>query len=392
MGGVESVLGHYTRLLTAAGHQVRIIAGRGHQVDDAVEFVSVPLIDSLHPDILAAKQKLDCGQIPPHFSDLVAQLYAELHQATAVTDVLIAHNVASLHKNLALTAALRQLCAQPNAPRLILWHHDLAWTTPRYQPELHPGWPWDLLRQDWTEVQPKHVVVSELRRRELADLLHLHPETIAVIPSGIDVTTFLKLETETTVLYHRLQLNRANPFFLLPVRITRRKNIELAIEVVAALRDTFPQVQLLVTGPPGPHNPTNQVYFEALKNRRDSLGLATAVHFLAESVAHYLPDPVIADFYRLADALLFPSREEGFGIPMLEAGLTGLPIFCTDIPPFHEIAGPYATYFSPSAETAVVAQQIATTLQNHTGYQLRQQIRHTYTWENIYQNQIKPLL
>ena len=69
------------------------------------------------------------------------------------------------------------------------------------------------------------------------------------------------------------------------------------------------------------------------------MGLEASVYYLAELVEGYLPDAVIADFYRLADALLMPSREEGFGIPVLEAGLSRLPIFCADIPPLRELAG-----------------------------------------------------
>lgn len=378
--------------MAAAGHCTHIVAGRGRAMNDAVKFIPLPLADSLHPDILAAKKQLDRGEVPANFGQLVQQVSAALAAATSEADVIIAHNVGSLHKNLALTAALRQLCAQPQGPRLILWHHDLAWTTPRYRAELHPGWPWELLRQDWPEVSPKHVVVSALRRRELAALAGLPPETIVVTPSGIDIPVFLKLEAKTAVLYQQLHLHQAAPLLLLPVRITRRKNIELAIETTAALRAIFPQAALVVTGPPGPHNLTNQAYFDDLKALRASLGLQTAVHFLAEIVDSYLPDSVIADLYRLADVLLFPSREEGFGIPMLEAGLAGLPIFCADIPPLREIAGAFAHYFAPDTNAAILANQLAAYLHNSPGYQLRQHIHRTYTWENVYKRQIEPLL
>ena len=83
-------------------------------------------------------------------------------------DILIAHNVCSLNKNLALTAALYQLHTSKKLPRLILWHHDLAWTTPRYQSELHDGYPWDLLRQDWGDIT--HVVVSSTAPRGIGRL------------------------------------------------------------------------------------------------------------------------------------------------------------------------------------------------------------------------------
>ncbi|HRQ39597.1 MAG TPA: glycosyltransferase [Chloroflexota bacterium] len=392
VGGVESVIAHHARLLAAADYPVRLLAGRGGAQDAPVEFVYLPLADSLHPLVLAAKAALDEGTVPEDFEELVEQVTAELATAVTHTHILIAHNVCSLHKNLALTAALHRVCAQPGAPRLILWHHDLAWTTPRYQAELHPGWPWDLLHQPWSDVAATHVVVSELRRRELADLLALPPETIQVIPSGLDSDEFLRLAEDTAVLLDQIPWRQASPRLLLPVRITRRKNIELALHTVAALRQTMPQAGLLVTGPPGPHNPTNQLYFDELRQLRADLGLENQVHFLAEITAAYVPDDVIADLYRLADALFFPSREEGFGIPMLEAGLLGLPIFCADIAPLREIAGPYATYFSPDSDPEALAIQITDHLTRSASYQLRQRVRRSYTWRGIFAEKIAPLL
>lgn len=392
VGGVESVIAHHARLLTTAGYPARLLAGRGGEKDGLIPFVHLPLADSLHPAVLAAKAELDQGKIPADFESLVGQVAGELATAVAHTNILIAHNVASLHKNLALTAALQRVCARPGAPRLILWHHDLAWTTPRYRAELHPGWPWDLLRHPWPDVPTTHVVVSELRRRELADLLALPPTAIQVIPSGLDSDAFLRLAEDTAVLLDQLSWRQAGPRLLLPVRITPRKNIELAIQTIAALRQTMPQATLLITGPPGPHNPANRHYFAELRQLRADLGLAGQVHFLAEITDEYVPDEVIADLYRLADALFFPSREEGFGIPMLEAGLLGLPIFCADIPPLREIAGPYATYFSPDCDPAELAAQISDCLASSATTQLRQRVRRLYTWRGIFAEKIAPLL
>ncbi len=304
--------------------------------------------------------------------------------------MLIAHNICSLNKNLALTAALHELLTQANAPRVVLWHHDLAWTTPRYRSELHEGWPWDLLRTDWPAAT--QVVVSTLRQRELSELLHVPPDRIRVVPNGLDIASFMKLEVQTADLVRRLKLLEAEPLLLLPVRITTRKNIELAVRVVAALRSYFSNPTLIVTGPPGPHNPANAAYFERLQNLRAALGLEGAVHYLTELVEGYLPDAVIADFYRLADALLMPSREEGFGIPILEAGLSRLPIFCTDIAPLRELAGNRATYFSPDALPEQVADQIAAHLATDPCYAMGVHVRGAYTWEGVYARDIAPLL
>ncbi len=389
VGGVESVMAHHACLMADAGHAVRVIAGRGAAFDERVEFLSVPLVDSRHPDVLAVKADLDRGRVPDDFAPLAHAVAAELESALRGVDILIAHNVCSLHKNLALVAALYSMQHQPGTPPLILWHHDLAWTTPRYREELHPGYPWDLLRTDWGA---RHVVVSELRRRELAELMRLPLEAIRVVPNGVEPGTFLKLETQTRELVGRLGLADRAPLLLLPVRLTPRKNIELALSAFACLRRTLPEAALVVTGPPGPHNPANAAYLAKLAQLRADLGVESGVHFLAEAVEGYLPDAVVADFYRLSDALILPSREEGFGSPLLEAGLSRLPVFCADIPPLRELGGADACYFSPDAEPAAVADMIAARLVENPQYRFAARVRQRFTWGRIYAEYLAPLL
>ena len=390
VGGVESVLAHHAWLMTLAGHTVRVLAARGERWSEAIEFVRLPLLDSRYPDVLAVKAKLDLGVVSPDFGRLRDDLAVALRRDLDGIDVLMAHNVCSLHKNLPLTAALHQLHPAPGFPRLILWHHDLAWTTPRYRPELHDGYPWDLIRSDWPGAT--HVVVSELRRRELAALLDVPPERIHVVPNGVDVRTFLKLEAQTWDFIQRLELLKAEPLLLLPVRLTPRKNVELALRALARVRETFPSARLVVTGPLGPHNPANMDYLARLTALRAELGLADAAHFLAHLADVYLPDAVIADFYRLADALLLPSREEGFGIPMLEAAYSHLPVFCADIPPLRELGGEEAVYFSPDADPVQVAALVTRRLRDDMTFRLAARARRRFTWERIYAEYIEPLL
>jgi glycosyltransferase involved in cell wall biosynthesis len=390
VGGVESVLAHHARLMAEAGHAVRIVAARGAQTDRRIPFVAVPLADSRHPEVLAAKAQLDAGRRPAEFESLADRLVTALRGVLTDAQVLIAHNVCSLNKNLPLTAALHRLNARPGSPRLILWHHDLAWTTPRYRAELYDGDPWDLLRTAWPGVT--QVVVSELRRRELSELMDLPPEKIRVVPNGVDAGAFLKLEAQTRALVRRLDVSSAEPLLLLPVRITRRKNIELALRVLAHLRADLPRARLIVTGPLGPHNPANAGYFAQLTALRAELGLEGAAHFLAELIPAGLPDSVIADFFRLADALFLPSREEGFGIPVLEAAFSHLPVFCADLPPLRELGLEEAVYFAPDAAPDSVAAALADHLRTNRAYRLAARARANYTWERIYLKHIAPLL
>jgi glycosyltransferase involved in cell wall biosynthesis len=390
VGGVESVIVHHARLMAANGHSVRLIAGRGAALGEDIPLVSLPLVDSQHPRVLVLKEQLTYGDVTGDFDSLRDELAVQLQNALAEVDVLIAHNVCSLNKNLALTAALHKLHLERKLPCLTLWHHDLSWTTPRYLPELHDGYPWDLLRTDWDRT--RHVVVSELRRRELTELMKIDPQSIHVVPNGVDAARFYKLEVLTQELLDQTNLLDAAPVLLLPVRITRRKNIELALNVLSELRNSFPQAALVVTGPLGPHNPRNREYFDELKSLRAQIGLQDSVFFLAEFSDSFLPDEVIADFFRIADALIFPSREEGFGIPLIEAAFSHLPVFCADIPALRELGMDDAYYFSPDENPVVLANAITNYFQSNPPARLAMRARTSFRWEAIYQEHIAPLL
>jgi mannosylglucosylglycerate synthase len=390
VGGVETVLARQAQLLARAGHQVRIVAGRGQTWDARIPVDVLPLVDSRHPKVLKAKANLDEGVIPNDFEMLVDQIQVELTRSLRSVDAVIIHNVASLHKNLALTAALYNLSQCTPAPRTILWHHDLAWTTSRYQPELHPGWPWDLLSKPWPDA--RQVTVSAARRQELSDLMGIPLWEITVVPAGLDISDFLRLHPRTLALIENMGFSLAAPILLTPVRITRRKNIELALAALCELRKEMPEAVLIVTGPPGPHNPSNQQYFKQLQKQRSELKLKGAVHLMAELLPEGLPDETVSDLYRIADALLMPSREEGFGIPILEAGLSRMPIFCSNIPQLRALAGEYGTYFSPDEDPSQVARLIVQRLRSDPLYQMRVRVRQEYTWDAVYQKKIAPLL
>ncbi len=389
LGGVEAVLRRHAGLLVEHGYPACVLAGRGQAWDPRIRLEVIPLLDSRHPQILAAKRHLDAGRLPDDFEALIAQIRAALAGPLGAVDLLLAHNVCSLHKNLALTVALQRIHREEGRPRIVLWHHDLAWTAAAYRGELHPGWPWDLLSTDWGA---EHVVVSAARGRQLVELMSIDPARVSVVPNGIDAGQLLKLSAETQTIVQGLNLLQADPILLVPVRITRRKNLELALRAGAILRQVFPRLALLVTGPPGPHNPANRGYLDELRALRAELGLEHHVHFLAEGRPQPLSDETIGDLFRLADALLLPSREEGFGIPLLEASLVRLPIFCSDIPPLRELGAEGADYFAPQAAPAEVAHLVATRLGTDRAHGLAVRVRQSYDWQRIFAEHIEPLV
>jgi len=64
----------------------------------------------------------------------------------------------------------------------------------------------------------------------------------------------------------------------------------------------------------------------------------------------FVDDVALSGLYRGAEAFVFPSKYEGFGMPVLEAMAARVPVACSRIPPLVEVAGEWASYFDPSDE------------------------------------------
>ncbi len=395
VGGVESTIAHHARGLAALGYPVRIVSGSGGQDDDRVQTVINPAFGSTDPGVLHVKAELDAGHVTGAFDTLVTQLAADLRAALAGCEICIAHNILTLHKNLPLTAALAQL-NQEHILRIVGWCHDLAWTNPQYRSELHEGYPWDLLRRRWPVV--RYVTVSTARRNELAELLGMPAEDVAVAVPGVDPASFFRWTATLQDLENRLHLLDADGLLLLPARLTRRKNIALALQTLAEVRRQCEcDFRLLVTGPPGPHNPANPGYLGELLALRHELGLDEAAHFLyayGEGDQPLIPDDgTMANLFQLADALLFPSTQEGFGIPILEAGLVSLPVFCADIPALRNTGQRDANYFDPLHDPpATIATHILDTLDASPTYRLRVRVRQRYRWDVLIRECLVPLV
>lgn len=414
VGGVEQTIYYHALELARAGYAVRVLTGDGEPFDPRVRVRVVPEFGSRHPQVLAIKDQLDQGKQTPDFARLRDSLIGLLSDALADTDMLIAHNVFTLHQNLPLTAALYELASRqvdkesrkqadmlvggsPDYPTtrlpgyltILAWHHDLAWDDPRYATDMHRGYPWDLLHTPWPGV--RHVTVSAAQQARLAALYTIPPERIAIVPPGVDPARFFRWTQTSRRLVDDLGLLEADLLLLLPARLTRRKNVEMALNVLAALRGLCKQdVRLIVTGPPGPHNPANAAYLQSLLDLRRELGLESSAHFMYE-LGIIPDDDTMADLYRLADALLFPSAKEGFGIPMLEAGLARLPIFCSDIPSLREIGQDQVHRFSLDAHPEDVAALVWRALAANPSATLRRRVLTGYTWRKIVAEKVIPL-
>jgi len=398
IGGVEAVINTQAQLLAKRGYPVTIIAGQGEpgSLPEAVDLLLIPELNSQHPRVLDLSAELEEGRCPAEFDELTQQLTDELAAEVSHYDHLIVHNVFTKRFNLPLTTALHRLIDEGAIRHAIAWCHDFDWTSPRSRSKVHPRFPWDLLRTYKPAVT--YVTVSQQRRETLADMLDCSLDEIHLIYNGVDTPTLLGLTEEGWAMIERLDLMDADLILLMPVRVTRAKNIEYALRVVAALKEQGQGPKLLLTGPPDPHDQESLSYFQSLQRLRNELGLEDQMHFVYESgpkpdEPYTISFPVVCDLYRVSDLLLMPSHREGFGMPILEAGLVGLPVFCsTTVPAANEIGDSDVVQFDLDTPADQVAERILNALRDSPVHQLRRRTRQNYTWQALFEQKIEPLL
>jgi len=380
LGGVERIIAVHARALRDAGADVAIVAGRGSA--RPLRMVRIPELDSRHPAVLRDFAALARGEVEAEHARLVAKIERALRPLVARADRVVVHNAFTLHKNAALTEALARL-ARTTSRKFIAWTHDLAWTDAQYARQLHDGPPWSLFRTALPGV--RYVAVSEKARDELLGLTGIAAAKVRVVPNGVDPASLLGLSKPGVALAERLGLFAADPLLLLPVRMTRRKRIEVAIDAVARLRRSFPNATLVVTGGPGAHNPANAAYARELAAQAGA-----GVHLLHDRKVR-VSDRVLSDLYALADALVLPSANEGFGIPALEAGWHRLPIVCSDIPALRAVAGDDATYVPADADGAALARAIAGRLETDPIARLHRRSRE-HAWPRVLAEHVLPAI
>ncbi|HUQ17291.1 MAG TPA: glycosyltransferase family 4 protein [Candidatus Saccharimonadales bacterium] len=382
LGGVERIMRTHASALRAAGDDVRIVAGRGRPSPAGVPLIRIGELDSRHPAVLRDFAALAAGEVTAAHAALVDRIERALTPHVRRAERVVVHNAFTLHKNAALTEALVRLAASRTGT-FVAWTHDLAWTDEQYAAQRHAGRPWSLFATAHPGV--RYVAVSEKAAAELAALTGLARRRIAIVPNGVDPVTTLGLSPAGARLAERLGLYAADPLLLLPVRITRRKRIDVAIAALALLRRTHPRAVLVVTGGPGAHNPANAAHAAELRT------LAGAGVHLLHDLGVRPSDRVVADLYALADALVLPSANEGFGIPVLEAGLHRLPIVCSDIPALRAVAGDDATYVAPDAGAATLAAAIERRLAADPVARLHRRARES-AWPRILAELVLPAI
>ncbi len=314
-------------------------------------------------------------------------LFTTCHADLASSDAILVHNVFSMPFNLPLTAALRALAETTPHIRWFNWLHDVAAVNPHYA-----DLPWrtpELAQLNQPPANCTHIAVSEVTKQGYATATGLPLDAIQVVPNGVDTAAVLGLTTHVRLLASEYRLWERQLVLLHPARLVRRKNIHLGLRITAALRDLGLDVAYLVSGAPDPHNAEYAAYAQELADLVGTLRLEPHAHLLGAFGP--LSEADIRCLYVLSDGLIFPSLTEGFGLPLIEATLHDLPIFCSDIPTHREVAPPTAHFFKLDTAPSSIAKDIAAdaTLLRRSA---RRAYYLTHDWSQVAVTHLLPLL
>jgi glycosyltransferase involved in cell wall biosynthesis len=179
---------------------------------------------------------------------------------------------------------------------------------------------------------------SEASRDEICLTLGIEPDCFTVVPHGPGRSTRAEPAAEDAV---RAEFGLEGARVLLCVAAKRpHKNQEVLVRALTRLPSDF---VLVLSGHPEPYD----VQLRALACE---LGIADRARFV-----DYVPDATLEALWRLAACAAFPTLGEGFGLPVLEAMIRGVPVACSDIPVLREVGGDIAFYFDPHDPAAAAA-------------------------------------
>jgi glycosyltransferase involved in cell wall biosynthesis len=161
-------------------------------------------------------------------------------------------------------------------------------------------------------------------------------------------------------------------------------------------------VRLLITGPPD-HQATKMgvAYLEYLQDIVEKRGLQENVIFCYELINQTRDFENgetrkwgVADVYNIADLVFIPSREEGFGLPVIEAGASRKPIFCSRIPPFQELVRDdiECNMFDLNEDPKSIAFRIYRSFLEDKVESNFQNVTKRFDWEKVITNKLLPLL
>ncbi len=207
------------------------------------------------------------------------------------------------------------------------YKHPLIFTVHDMIPELYPQYfsgkdTSSTLKKKFCESASRIISVSHQTKADLINIFGIEETKIDVIHHGVRCPDYKQIKPYT--------LNK--PYLLYVGTQEKYKNFDSVLEAFLGSNFLRKNFYLTVIGTKKPY--ISESY------RRSAEGI---VHFLSGN------DSILSSLYRGAVALIYPSKYEGFGMPVLEAMAHACPVICSDVAAIREAAGDAAHYIDPNS-------------------------------------------
>jgi glycosyltransferase involved in cell wall biosynthesis len=180
-------------------------------------------------------------------------------------------------------------------------------------------------------------VSSEFVKSTIVAEFGLPPDRVVVIPHSAGAAASAP-SVSAVDLRRRYDLDGS--FFLYPAITYPHKNHLMLLEAFAELLAVHPEARLVLTGGAAQME-------DAVRDRAAELGISQSVRRTGR-----IPSEDLAALYAAATAMVFPSRYEGFGLPVVEAMSRSCPVIAADVAALPEVVGSAGRLVAPDDPTA----------------------------------------
>lgn len=186
------------------------------------------------------------------------------------------------------------------------------------------------------------VAVSEETQAAIAKRYGINASDITVVPNAVDNRFFAKYTKDELQVVQK-HYGLPEDFILFLGTIEPRKNVMRLLEAYeklpAKLRETYP---LVLAGKKGWKSDDIYAKIKSMLEQGHTI-LTTG----------FIEDEHLPGLLQSANALVFPSIHEGFGLPILEGFASGVPVICSDIAPMNRLAENAAAFIDPESPTTI---------------------------------------
>jgi glycosyltransferase involved in cell wall biosynthesis len=175
------------------------------------------------------------------------------------------------------------------------------------------------------------IAISECTKRDILEFGKINPEKIEVIYQSCN-PKFSTTPSEKDIENVTKKYNLPKRYLLCVGTIEERKNLMLAVKSLQFLPD---DIHLVAVG-------KKTKYADKVQRQADKTGVSPRLHLLSG-----VNDDELNVIYKKAEVFVYPSRYEGFGIPVIEAIFCGLPVVACTGSCLEEAGGPDCSYVNP---------------------------------------------